>query len=311
MITLNLIAIYIKLFLFTHSEYVTIWNENMETTNPDGWSGFHNFDFGYSSSNCPNSDKCAVVRANKGNSDIKKTTNISLYSALQLIFDLKAHSVEGNDACSVYYEYDRVSDSEGWILVYAQGIDNKYYNEIIDLPKPFLNNTNITIWLEIEGDADGTSGDTDKCYWNNVVLKGILYTTSPTLYPSLNPSINPSLIPTLNPTLTPTLNPSLNPTLNPSLNPTLNPTLNPSIPSSNPTMNPSLNPTLNPTLYPTLNPTLTPTLNPSLNPTLNPSLNPTLNPTLNPSIPSSNPTMNPSLNPTLNPTLYPTLNPTL
>eukprot|EP01084_Bolivina_argentea_P272575 464130_1 len=195
LISTILIVIHIKLFFHVHSQYVTIWDDKMN--NPNGWIGFNDFDLAYASANCLGGvNVCARVRAKNGNSDIYKSTDITLYSALQLEFDVNVHALEGADRCQVWYSYDEGDYIWGW----EKKNGAKHYSEMVSFSKPLSTNTLLWIYLEVKGNA--TDGS-DRCYWDNLILRGILHTSSPTLQPSKYPTLNPTLYPSKYPTLYP------------------------------------------------------------------------------------------------------------
>mmetsp|Transcript_14373 Transcript_14373/g.15031 ORF Transcript_14373/g.15031 Transcript_14373/m.15031 type:complete len:1153 (+) Transcript_14373:2-3460(+) len=112
------------------------------------------------------------------------------------------------------------------------------------------------------------------------IIRGSLFTHTPTKIPTYSPSVKPSKtptrLPTFNPTFNPTRLPTFKPTGSPSIIPTRLPTLNP---SRIPTRSPSVIPTRSPTRVPTPLPSRLPTPLPSRSPTRAPSRQPTRIPT--------------------------------
>eukprot|EP01084_Bolivina_argentea_P046763 86115_1 len=288
----------------SNGQYVTIWEDNMDTNN-NLWTGYNQFDFGKSSSKCQ-LNTCARVSATNGNSWIQRTTNISLYHSIELQIDITGYELETGDTCQIFYNYD----NNQWIKLGDWG-NNKYKNEIINFPQSYTANI---LWIRLQINGDSTKGE-DRCYWDNIILKGIPFTLNPSNVPTNNPSVFPTQNPTQTPsnhpsfttTQNPTQTPSHTPTNNPSVIPTQTPSNNPSVtPTKIPTINPSNNPSFIPTQIPSFNPSKTPSNNPSFVPTQNPIINPSQSPSRNP---SNNPTINPSLNPSQTPSNIPSFNP--
>eukprot|EP01083_Nonionella_stella_P043823 118290_1 len=242
---------------FDQSEYVEIWHDYMETNN-GSWNTFGAVDFPYNSDSC-GTNSCARVT---DTGYIEKITNIALWTNIQLQADVGTWDLESNDFCAVWYQYD----NEGWIVWATwqgdEGGDSFYDNQILYAPASSSQNPT-TFGLRM-GPINGDSED-DRCYFDNVYLRGITHTPNPTIS-----TLNPSLFPTANPSY-PTVYPSAAPTVLTSY-PTSIPTISPisyttTSPSNDPSRFPSKSPVLtaHPSAYPSGSPSDHPTASPSNN----------------------------------------------
>eukprot|EP01084_Bolivina_argentea_P033213 61462_1 len=193
------ITTYILFILISHSQYVTIWDDNMNQNNGN-WEGHSDHDFSFTSTECFN-NKCAVVRgATSGQAGwIAKSTDVTPYSSVQLQIDLNAVTLETNegDRCIIYYQFNDLGN-DVW---YKTGNDygNGRQQVTVDFDRYGASNI-LRIALEIDADADN-----DECYWDNAILSGILYpTAAPTAAPTPSPTSNPTTVPTKYPTNGPT-----------------------------------------------------------------------------------------------------------
>ena len=206
---------------------------------------------------------CARLNTKYGgtrNSFIQKTTNIAAYTDIELQMDLTPYRMVANegDYCRVSYQYD----DDGWIVCNAYVQNATFLDESIAFPPSPSSNT-LTIKFEVQS---GGESNAEKCFVDNVILRGIQKTAPPTNVPTRNPTkstIDPTQNPTLSPSSQPSLHPSERPSIDPTSDPTSDPTNNPTVttmdsltvrmyaePTSDPT-EPSREPTSQPTLEPT------------------------------------------------------------
>eukprot|EP01084_Bolivina_argentea_P173896 301230_1 len=170
--------------------YSLIWHDPMETNPTNNWSPVGDVEL-YSSINCPNGefDDCFRMRSEGSNSYIDRSTNISAYSFIGLQFDLKVHSLEPpNDFCEIWYKYDDIDNI--WYKLWNQSTVGKYQDVTVDLP--LQKSSMLSIRLEVNAD----DAQSDRCYWDNIMLFGDLNTFNPTSSPTENPSEYPSYNPT-------------------------------------------------------------------------------------------------------------------
>eukprot|EP01083_Nonionella_stella_P139197 424113_1 len=269
------------------SSYTTIWSDTMQQNN--GWTASSSNDalFAYDSSGCPDYSLCTKVTNDDSTTPyIEKSFDISAYSNIRMRLSLCAGDLESSDRCQIYYAYDSKSNKQLFEEFTGENSEKIYYdNQYFDFP---LSASSTTIWIWIQGKADGTSGS-DNCYLNSFYLYGV----------AAQPTPNPTKRPTPNPTKKPTPNPTKKPTPNPT---TPIPT---NQPTKKPTPNPSKRPTPNPTKAPivaTPEPTKRPT--PSNIPTNTPSDLSSNSPS---NIPSNLPTDPPNKVSTLSPSNMPTV----
>ncbi len=76
---------------------------------------------------------------------------------------------------------------------------NRYKNEIIDFPQSYTANM---LSIRLQNNGDRSRGE-DRCYWDNLILRGISFTLKPSNVPTNNLVIIPTRSPTNNPTLIP------------------------------------------------------------------------------------------------------------
>eukprot|EP01084_Bolivina_argentea_P274133 467181_1 len=212
------------LFLYQHtqSQYVNIWFDNMNTNN-NGWIMNGDVSFPYSSLSCGNyrnvniEGTCARTRVD---AYIQQSTNITSYNSIQLQVDVSNYDLDSGDYCYIWYQYD----NEGWQVwdtYYGAGSTDYFFdNQILDASPSVSGNPIIfDIRLGVSG-----SGDNDYCYYDNVYLKGITKTDTPTALPTPSPTSNPTLTPTINPTQAPSSNPTNHPNVGTTKYPTNYPT---------------------------------------------------------------------------------------
>eukprot|EP01083_Nonionella_stella_P140186 429289_1 len=176
----------------------------------------------YSKGGC--SSLCTRVRAdravNEPDAYIYRSTNVSAYTTLQLQVNGSCINLEPGDACRIYYGWSQSDKNaiKSW-GDFPNSNTYFYLNQAIDLPD--ASNAD-TVWIWLESHNNGTTGDpsADTCYWNNVVLRGILATQPPYNEPSASPTQPPSQSPSQYPTVNPSNTPSRYPTVNPSKTPT-------------------------------------------------------------------------------------------
>merc|ERR1712113_714905 len=138
-------------------------------------------------------------------------------------------------SCRIYYKYNTNTWQNPWL----QRGDDTFSDQVVSFGDTDSANT-LYIRLQIRTDQDGCL---EACYWDNVVLEGIL-NPAPTNLPTPSPTSNPTPAPTFNPTPVPTSNPTPAPSFNPTPAPTSNPT-------PAPTSEPTPSPTSEPTYFPT------------------------------------------------------------
>merc|ERR1712172_256434 len=83
-----------------------------------------------------------------------------------------------------------------------------------NIPTAIGSGTQIRFKLLIDGHDNGETDGSDRCYWSNAALNGVLITSSPTWSsndPTRSPSINPTMSPSIYPSATPTTNPTMIP----------------------------------------------------------------------------------------------------
>eukprot|EP01084_Bolivina_argentea_P078928 143240_1 len=187
----NIIWITDEKFLWTQ-----IWHDSMDSNS--SWIGFNSFSFRHNSNNCPiiTDTECAVVRAYNGDSGIEKMTNISQFKNYEfhLELDINGINLENNDYCQVWYQYD----NNGWIQYNNNWELGIYTNQMIDIPTSVSLNLPTILWIQLRVKGDSNS-NSDKCYFDNVILRGELITTSPTISPTYT-TITPTKYPTKSPT---------------------------------------------------------------------------------------------------------------
>eukprot|EP01083_Nonionella_stella_P312305 1116514_1 len=217
-------AIYILFVTQIRSQYTEIWFDNMESSS--GWTSSDGslVTFGYDSSGCFTSD-CLKTEGEYGvDAYAYRSTNVAAYSSLQLQFDVSTDDMESGKTCTVYYAYNSQSNKQQIAAIDPPNEDRFYYEDkIVTLPSA-SSATSVCIWLETTTNGDTTSSY-DRCYWDNVYLRGIVSTVQPTPNPS-NPTHHPTQPPS-NPTKTPTNKPTPNPTPSPTLGPSHTPTNHP------------------------------------------------------------------------------------
>eukprot|EP01084_Bolivina_argentea_P288122 494490_1 len=194
---------FIYLLYFAQCQYTTIWNDNFDTNS--GWT-CGNGNFGSCSNstcvsdweanvcfvpwsdtqpyceNSPCAQICAIGNGYKSRW-LQKSTNIAAYSALELQFSVGIWNKEKNLAkCQIYYSYDTGAFQNQW----ERSGDGTAYNDQVQVLGSTEYATNVTIKLQVYGN----SADCDTaCYFDNVVLNGIVRTDAPTVMPTtLNPT---------------------------------------------------------------------------------------------------------------------------
>eukprot|EP01084_Bolivina_argentea_P125678 222635_1 len=205
------------------------------------------------SSNCPN-PPCWQM---EGQSIANLTISTIGYHTLHIIIDVTETGLHNGEYCYFSYKSPSSTTWQNTRIIGKNGDIN--LNVLILLPDNIDYNNQQSLYLRI---SNAGNSNVDKCFYDNLEIWGIPYTT--------NPSANPTHIPTISPT-----NPTIFPTQSPIHNPTKSPT-------NNPTKIPTINPTNIPTNIPTISPTPSPTNNPSLNPSITPTYNPSKIPTNNP-----------------------------
>eukprot|EP01083_Nonionella_stella_P148320 469264_1 len=283
---------------FDQNQYVEIWYDNMDT-NDGSWNTFGAVDFPYDSNYCEHGNSSCARTTTTGY--IEKVTNIASWTNIQLQVHVSTWGLESNDFCAVWYQYD----NEGGIVwaTWGQGIE--YKNQI--LYAPASSSQTPTMFGLRMGTMNGDS-DNDRCYFDNIYLRGIIANTAAPTDSTESPSAAPTrstttpTTPSEAPSFTPTQLPSAAPSAAP-ISPTRTPSLNPSDASSHP---PTLAPnTVKPpsTDTPTRSPlsgaptvhgqTMTPSGTPSGVPTPNhkQSANPTLIPSTHPVARINHPTL--------------------
>eukprot|EP01083_Nonionella_stella_P065950 173248_1 len=239
--------IYIGMLLHIHSQYTTIWSDDMNQNN--GWtaSSSSQVSFAYDSGGCFTS-LCTrttfIDPPNPFDVYIYRSTSVAAYATLQLQVDVSCVNLEPGDTCRVSYGWSQSDKND--IKSWSDCPDltrNKYPNQIIDLPDA-SNADHVWIWLGSHNAENSNTGD--PCYWDNVVLRGILAPTKDPTGVTADPSSDPSSGPTNDPSSGPSSDPSSDPTNDPSSDPSNDP----SNPSSDPTKYPSVRPTESPTRDP-------------------------------------------------------------
>eukprot|EP01083_Nonionella_stella_P011537 32734_1 len=172
---LTLIAnvIYILFVSQIRSQYTEIWFDNMYSGS--GWTASSNSQvlFGYSSTGCF-TGKCLKTDGRYGvGAYAYRSTNVAAYSSLELQFDVSTDTLESGESCQVYYAYNSKSNKRQ-----IKSIDppdesrNFYFDQIATLPSA-VSATTAWIWLQSTTNGD-TSSTHDRCYWDNVSLRGIV-----------------------------------------------------------------------------------------------------------------------------------------
>eukprot|EP01083_Nonionella_stella_P306388 1072997_1 len=99
--------IYIQMILHIHSQYNTIWSDDMNQNN--GWNASGDVSFAYSKGGC--SSLCTRVRAdravNEPDAYIYRSTNVSAYTTLRLQVNGSRINLEPGDACRIYYGWSQ------------------------------------------------------------------------------------------------------------------------------------------------------------------------------------------------------------
>lgn len=166
---------------------------------------------------------------------------------------------------------------------------------------------------------------TDTWTVEDIVLRDMMVSASPSESPSMSPSLSPSASesPSESPSLSPSASesPSFSPSESPSASesPSISPSLSPSAsesPSISPSASPSESPSLSPSLSPSASasPSLSPSLSPSASasPSVSPSVSGSESPSYSPSksmSPSSSPSKSPSASPSVSPSASPSKSP--
>eukprot|EP01084_Bolivina_argentea_P191196 328426_1 len=112
----------------SNAQYATIWEDNMDTNN-NLWTGYNQFNFAYPTIKCPKTSPCSRVTANKSNSWIQRTTNITSYHSIQLQIDINGYSLS-KAQCQIWYNYDNTQ----WTKL-GDWSANKRTNRIINFPQ--------------------------------------------------------------------------------------------------------------------------------------------------------------------------------
>eukprot|EP01083_Nonionella_stella_P315175 1137618_1 len=286
--TLSIICV--QILWNVHSQWVDIWfddgtdNAEWSYTSPSNEYIYFNYDY----HNGCYDNGCIVLWAENGKpqSLYRGGTNITLYSKLRLKYQMSTYKLEANDSCWLRYAYDNITDMhliKSIVAATPYGVMHSYTNQNVSFPSAVGKNM---MWISLET-LDAGGGDEDVCYWDNILLQGVLTTPNPTSHPSTHPTIGPTAYPTHQPSVNPTLKPTSQPTSHPTLQPTVYPT-------SQPTVNPTNNPTFQPSKS-TTDPSNIPTSNPIVEPTQIPTSNPIINPVTDP--PSADQTPNPTVHP--------------
>eukprot|EP01083_Nonionella_stella_P176418 617180_1 len=301
-----LLSIAIFLFSTIQGQYITMWYDDMNAADSNGWTDTNDVTFGYTSGGCFN-DLCVKTSAiDSTTSGIDKFTDITHYSAIQLQFDLCVNALEDGDTCRVYYAYDqRVNKIELAAFDAVDGERHYFPTQILDLPLSAVS-TDLWIFLETTPKDVFVDDSGDYCYWDNVYLKGVPITTTPSKIPSYSPTRIPSKTPSTDPSTIPTETPSNDPSTMPSATPSNGPFAMPSeAPSTDPTSTiPTETPSTDPSTMPS---TETPSTDPSTMPTETPSSFPSHIPSRSPI--TSSPSVIPSTNPSNNPSVFPSNRP--
>eukprot|EP01083_Nonionella_stella_P148322 469269_1 len=214
---------------FDQNQYVEIWYDNMDT-NDGSWNTFGAVDFPYDSNYCEHGNSSCARTTTTGY--IEKVTNIASWTNIQLQVHVSTWGLESNDFCAVWYQYD----NEGGIVwaTWGQGIE--YKNQI--LYAPASSSQTPTMFGLRMGTMNGDS-DNDRCYFDNIYLRGIIANTAAPTDSTESPSAAPTrstttpTTPSEAPSFTPTQLPSAAPSAAP-ISPTRTPSLNPSDASSHP-----------------------------------------------------------------------------
>eukprot|EP01083_Nonionella_stella_P169307 573830_1 len=247
-LTLVANVFYIQFLWHLHSQFTTIYYNNMETST--GWSTA-NYPSAVVCGDNRDIDKCVSETCCRIRADgslipegyIYRLFDTSSYGSLQLQFDITSYGVRTDDACTVYYAYDSLS-GKTVLQSYDPPTNNafRWVNQVFNLPNSASANT---LWIWFEVTLNSVGGGYDYCFVDNVYLKATYTPThSLTKYPTSYPTPKPTPKPTSNPTMIPTKQPSRSPTMNPTKRPTQSPTLPPSnIPTHTPFRAPTMRPT--------------------------------------------------------------------
>ena len=261
----------------------------------------------------------------EGDAIVSSTIPTTGYHTIRIEIDIdRSDDLSSTEGCYVGYTTSSTSWTDIKLVSESTG---KLLNTGFNVPNTNSYDNQASFQLRFMNSA---SDPGDSCYYDNLHVFGIPYTSSPTKQPSKIPSksptskaptpvptYNPSNIPSNIPTLRPTNDPSKSPTIQPTLYPTDNPTRSPTVsPSESPTHLPSKEPTLIPTPVPSSHPTKEPSSNPSMTPSSDPTREPTQQSSLLTSMtpssdPSAEPTQYPSDNPSISVTAAPSKRPTV
>eukprot|EP01084_Bolivina_argentea_P176617 305587_1 len=202
------LSLLLSCMLLTYLSGDTIWDDPFNSTN----GVYTNWKVGgtqgilsapINSNQCPNLVYCWSIGRNSEIIYMFSTIN---YHNITFGYRISASHLESDpDECNTYYS---VNNGTIWTRIYKFTSNSATYAFTVKLPLT-----------------------ADYCYWSDLIVEGIAYTSSPTfattfptLYPTTsNPTSNPTFLPTSNPTFLPTSNPVTGiPTSVPTVIPTWN-----------------------------------------------------------------------------------------
>eukprot|EP01083_Nonionella_stella_P263649 895392_1 len=188
--SLTLVAnvLYIQFLCHIHSQYTTIYYDNMESST--GWSMFPSslkVHFGSDSTHCFTGTCCKLDAVAGTNAYIYRSYDTSSYGSLQLQFDIRRFTMR------TIHNQERLSFS--------------IMNQVFNLP----NSESVsTLWIWFESNSLWST-DHDWCYVDNLYINAmaVLPTISPTKISTVVPTQTPTVaLPTKIPTVLPTDEPS-------------------------------------------------------------------------------------------------------
>eukprot|EP01083_Nonionella_stella_P168853 571285_1 len=281
----------------THPYPVPIWEDTF-TDSWDSWSLDYvvesctwSTEITSEQAHCPNpgDEPCGEVVTHCYGQPvwIKKTADVSLLALLRLEFGVGAETYQTEAKCEVWYKFDT---SSAWVMTnttYGDHTKRTYYKPVVMYPHEMVfldvpNGAN-TVTFKLQSNTRQSHptqySSTTSCYWDNVILRGKVRSTTPTsetLLPTKRPSSSPTKRPTESPNIistSPTKHPTYNPntaatptseTSSPTKRPSSSPNTIPTLPTNQPTSPTTFAPTNDPTAATTSAPTITTTKSPSV-----------------------------------------------